>query len=221
MVVVGAGALGLCTAWHLTDRGVTDVTVIERDSVAGASSGLSVGIIETQYLDPLAIEIRVESMRFFTELERSGALAVTRNGYLRLGHEDADMAAFARSVEVQRTLGVLDCRVLERRRAGTRWSRTCGPTTWPAACSGRATGTSTATPTARRSRPRSATAVVASCRAPSSSAAIRSPAIGTGSGRTAATWSATSWSTPPAAGPGASATSLARRSRSCRSGTRR
>ena len=68
VVVVGAGALGLCTAWHLTDRGVTDVTVIERDHVAGASSGLSVGIIETQYLDPLAIAIRVESMRFFTEL---------------------------------------------------------------------------------------------------------------------------------------------------------
>ena len=86
VVVVGAGALGLCTAWHLTDRGVTDVTVIERDHVAGASSGLSVGIIETQYLDPLAIEIRVESMRFFTALERSGALAITRNGYLRLGH---------------------------------------------------------------------------------------------------------------------------------------
>ncbi len=119
MVVVGAGALGLCTAWHLTDRGVTDVTVIERDHVAGASSGLSVGIIETQYLDPLAIEIRVESLRFFTDLERAGALAVSRNGYLRLGHEDADMAAFARSVEVQRTLGVLDCRVLDRDELGT------------------------------------------------------------------------------------------------------
>ena len=114
VVVVGAGALGLCTAWHLTDRGVTDVTVIERDHVAGASSGLSVGIIETQYLDPLAIAIRVESMRFFTALERSGALAITRNGYLRLGHRGADMEAFARSVEVQRALGVTDCRVLER-----------------------------------------------------------------------------------------------------------
>ncbi len=90
VVVVGAGALGLCTAYHLTERGVTDVIVIERRHVAGASSGLSVGIIETQYLDPLAIEIRVESMRFFTALERSGALAVTRNGYLRLGHRDAD-----------------------------------------------------------------------------------------------------------------------------------
>src|SRR5262245_58518296 len=114
VVVVGAGALGLSTAWHLTRRGVTDVTVIERSQFACASSGLSVGIIETQYLDPLAIAIRVESMRRFSELEATGALTITRNGYLRLGHRDADMAAFARSVEVQRGLGVADCRVLDR-----------------------------------------------------------------------------------------------------------
>ena len=114
VVVVGAGALGLCTAYHLTERGVTDVVVIERHHVAGASSGLSVGIIETQYLDPLAIQIRVESMRFFAGFERSGALNITRNGYLRLGHREADMEAFARSVELQRGLGVLDCRVLDR-----------------------------------------------------------------------------------------------------------
>ena len=113
MVVVGAGALGLATAWHLTERGVTDVTVLERGTIAGASSGLSVGIIETQYLDPLAIEIRVDSMRSFAALERSGALEIVRNGYVRLGHRPEDLDAFARSVAVQRDLGVTDCRVLE------------------------------------------------------------------------------------------------------------
>ena len=114
VVVVGAGALGLATSFQLTARGVTDVTVIERDHVAAASSGLSVGIIETQYLDPLAIEIRVESMRMFADLERSGSLHITHNGYLRLAHRDADMEAFARSVELQQALGVADCRLLGR-----------------------------------------------------------------------------------------------------------
>jgi sarcosine oxidase, subunit beta len=114
VVIVGAGALGLATAWHLTKRGQTDVTVLERGQVAGASSGLSVGIIETQYLDPLAIEIRVASMQSFTGLERSGAIAVTRNGYLRLAHAEADLEAFGRSVEIQRSLGVADSRVVDR-----------------------------------------------------------------------------------------------------------
>ena len=113
VVVVGAGALGLSTAWHLTERGVTDVTVIERGQVAGASSGLSVGIIETQYLDALAIAVRVESMRTFAGLERSGAIEIVRNGYLRLAHRAADLEAFARSVAIQRELGVADCRVLD------------------------------------------------------------------------------------------------------------
>ena len=114
VVVVGGGALGLSTAWHLVDRGVTDVTVVERRRIAGGSSGLSVGIIETQYLDPLAIAIRVESMRFFSALEAAGGIEITRNGYLRLGHRDDDVAAFERSVEIQRGLGVADCRVLDR-----------------------------------------------------------------------------------------------------------
>jgi sarcosine oxidase subunit beta len=114
VVIVGAGALGLATAWHLTRRGVTDVTVLERGQVAGASSGLSVGIIETQYLDPLAIEIRVVSMDAFGELERSGAISITRNGYLRLAHREADLEAFHRSVEIQRSFGVTDCRVVDR-----------------------------------------------------------------------------------------------------------
>lgn len=114
VVVIGAGALGLCTAHELLERGQTDVTVLDARHVAGASSGLSVGIIETQYLDPLAIEVRVWSMRAFTALERSRGLRIVRNGYLRAAHSDADLAAFERSVEVQRELGVTDAAVLDR-----------------------------------------------------------------------------------------------------------
>lgn len=115
VVVVGAGALGLCTAHRLLEHGATDVTVIDRGHVAGASSGLSVGIIETQYLDPLAIEIRAWSMRFFAALERERGLRVVRNGYVRTAHGDEHLAAFEESVEVQRGLGVADARVLDRR----------------------------------------------------------------------------------------------------------
>jgi sarcosine oxidase subunit beta len=114
VAVVGAGALGLCTAFELTELGVTSVTVLDRGQVAGASSGLSVGIIETQYLDALAIEVRVRSMEFFRRLERHHDLEITRNGYLRLGHTAVDLQAFERSVAVQHALGVDDARVVDR-----------------------------------------------------------------------------------------------------------
>jgi len=114
VAVIGAGALGLCTAFHLTELGVDTVTVIERGQIAAESSGLSVGIIETQYLEPVAIEIRARSMDFFRRLEHEHNLEITRNGYLRLGRTADDLAAFERSVEIQRELGVDDARVLDQ-----------------------------------------------------------------------------------------------------------
>ncbi len=114
IVVVGAGAIGLCTAFELHELGVRDVTVIEKRHVASASSGLAVGIIETQYLDPVPIAIRACSMEFFTRLEREAGLPITRNGYLRLGHAPADLEAFERSVAIQRDCGIPDATVLDR-----------------------------------------------------------------------------------------------------------
>ncbi len=113
MCVIGAGAIGLCSALELARRGAR-VTVIEAGHVAGGSSGLSVGIVETQYLDPLDIELRVRSMRMFEWLEREHGLGIVRNGYLRLGHGAEARAGFERSVALQRELGVLDASVLDR-----------------------------------------------------------------------------------------------------------
>jgi sarcosine oxidase subunit beta len=112
--VVGAGAIGLCSALELARRGAGEVTVLEARHVAAGSSGLSVGIIETQYLDPLDIELRVRSMRTFRLLEREHGLRVVRNGYLRLGHDGQAEAAFERSAAIQRELGVADASVLDR-----------------------------------------------------------------------------------------------------------
>ncbi len=112
--VVGAGAIGLASALALARRGAGDVTVLEARHVAAGSSGLSVGIVETQYLDPLAIELRVRSMALFDELQRDHGLRVVRNGYLRLAHSAEALAAFEESVRVQRSLGVPDACVLDR-----------------------------------------------------------------------------------------------------------
>jgi sarcosine oxidase, subunit beta len=111
--IIGGGAIGLTAAVHLARRGASNVTVLEKSHIAAGSSGLSVGIIETQYVDPLDIELRVRSMAFFRELERAHGLHVVHNGYLRLAHSDDDLRHFANSVEIQRCAGVADARVLE------------------------------------------------------------------------------------------------------------
>jgi glycine/D-amino acid oxidase-like deaminating enzyme len=111
--IVGGGAIGLASAVQLALRGATDIVVLEAQHIAAGSSGLSVGIVETQYVEPLDIELRARAMSFFHLLERDRGLDITRNGYLRLGHTEAAASAFARSVEFQHDLGIADAQLLD------------------------------------------------------------------------------------------------------------
>lgn len=112
--VIGAGVIGLASAWQLARRGAETVTVLEAAHPAAGSSGLSVGIVETQYVEPLDIALRVRSMDFFRRLERDHDLSLTRNGYLRLAHDEPSLDEFERSVATQRELGVPDARLVTR-----------------------------------------------------------------------------------------------------------
>ncbi len=113
VTIIGAGVSGLCTALELTELGITDVTVLEKAYIGAGSSSRSVGAVETQYMEPLDIELRVKSKAKFLELERDHGLRFDRIGYLRLGHSQEAAAAFERSVQIQTELGITDASVLE------------------------------------------------------------------------------------------------------------
>lgn len=112
VAIIGAGAVGLCAAVELVRRGA-DVVVLEADTPAAGSSGLSVGVVGTQLVDPLEIALRAISVRRLAALEEHG-LVFHRIGYARLARSAAAMEAFARSVEVQRAHGIEGSRVLDR-----------------------------------------------------------------------------------------------------------
>ena len=114
VVVIGGGALGLAAAAELVELGNGDVTVLERNQLASASSGLSVGMIEPQYVDLKSVELRAWSMHAFARLERERGLEVTRCGYARVAHTAADLQAFERSVAYQHELGIRDALLLDR-----------------------------------------------------------------------------------------------------------
>ena len=103
VVVVGAGALGLCTAVNLIERGAR-VTVLEARSIASGSSGRSVGVIGTQFADPFQIMLRKHALRQFRRWETLG-LRFNHIGYLRLARTEAQMARFETSVRLRADAG--------------------------------------------------------------------------------------------------------------------
>jgi sarcosine oxidase subunit beta len=113
VAIIGGGAVGLSTAWQLVERGITDVTVLEATDLAAGSSSRSAGFIESQYVDPLDIELRARSMHVFRRLQRDEALEVKEIGYLRLAPDDEALNAFESSARLQREFGIDDAEVLD------------------------------------------------------------------------------------------------------------
>jgi sarcosine oxidase, subunit beta len=105
IAVIGAGALGLSAAWHLVKAGHREVTVLEATHVAAGSSSRSVGMVETQYVDPYEIEMRAYGRQVFDDLESQHGLPFAREGYLRLAHDTADMQAYEASAMHQAAIG--------------------------------------------------------------------------------------------------------------------
>jgi sarcosine oxidase, subunit beta len=113
VAIIGGGAVGLSTAWNLVQRGVTEVTVLEAGELAAGSSSRSAGFIESQYVDPLDIELRARSMHVFRRLQREAGLEIKEIGYLRLAPDDGALEAFEASAQLQHELGIDDATVLD------------------------------------------------------------------------------------------------------------
>jgi sarcosine oxidase subunit beta len=62
VAIVGAGIMGVSTAYHLARRGVGRVVVLERDSVCSGSTALASGGIRHQYANRLGVELTTHSI---------------------------------------------------------------------------------------------------------------------------------------------------------------
>lgn len=108
VVIVGGGAVGASAAFHLTQSGITDVLLCERDTLGSGSTGKSAGGIRLQFGDELNVRL---SLRSLDELERFGELTgheidLVQPGYLFLLDDPGDVAAFRAALAVQQALGV-------------------------------------------------------------------------------------------------------------------
>ncbi|MCW2742885.1 MAG: Sarcosine oxidase subunit beta [Blastococcus sp.] len=121
VAVVGAGVCGLATARALQDLGVRDLVVLDARHPGAGSSGLSVGMVETQYLSEADIAVRAYGRRYYDAMESEHGLRFVRDGYLRTAHDASDVASYEASVQRQLACGVPDAEVLTSAEIARRW----------------------------------------------------------------------------------------------------
>jgi glycine/D-amino acid oxidase-like deaminating enzyme len=107
VVIIGAGVIGAATARELVLRGVTDITILDRDSVGSGGTGKSAGIIRCHYGVTSVAALALASLEFFENAtELVGAeIGFEQVGYL-VGVGEENAAPFRASLANQRSLGV-------------------------------------------------------------------------------------------------------------------
>lgn len=65
VVVIGAGANGTSTAFHLAKAGVNDVLVVEKDHLGAGATGKSGALVRMHYTNEPETRLAVESFRYF------------------------------------------------------------------------------------------------------------------------------------------------------------
>jgi D-hydroxyproline dehydrogenase subunit beta len=114
VVVVGAGIVGVSTAWELARRGV-GVCLIDRGEVAGGTTGLGEGnVLCSDKHEGPELELTQLGMAVYDELEEQlgGQARIRRKGALIVHPEEATWVVEHRRVERLQAAGV-DARILE------------------------------------------------------------------------------------------------------------
>ena len=93
VVIIGGGIQGASLAYHLAGRGLTDVVVLEKDTLACGCSGRTGGVIRQHYSTALVTEIARQGRDFFTTFDREvgGHSGFVENGLvLMVGEKDRE-----------------------------------------------------------------------------------------------------------------------------------
>src|SRR6476619_7687401 len=109
VVIIGGGCMGASVAYQLARRGVTDVVVVERETMLGTgSTGRNAGGVRHQFSNQANIRLSIESIglleRFADEVGQP--IDLHQDGYLILLSTTASVDTFRRTVTLQRSLGV-------------------------------------------------------------------------------------------------------------------
>ena len=108
VVIVGAGIMGLSIAYHLAERGVTNVTVIDRSYLCGGASGRNGGGVRAQWSSEANVRMMQQSIRMCRDFATRMKINVwfRQGGYLFLARTPAIRRSLEQSVALQNDCGL-------------------------------------------------------------------------------------------------------------------
>ena len=108
IVIIGGGVTGCSIAYHLAQRGVRNVVLVEKNFLASGATGKSSACVRQHYSTAETCRMVLRSLRFFeTFAERTGGRTASfvRVGYL-LGVDDRLRKPMEASVALQQSMGI-------------------------------------------------------------------------------------------------------------------
>ena len=122
IVIIGGGIVGISAAYYLAQKGGKNVTLLERDLLAQASTGLCVGGIRQQFSHPANILLSQHTIRLLQHFENEFDTKIDfhQAGYLFLTKEQSTWESFGECVKIQRQYGV-PVQVLSPEEVKHRW----------------------------------------------------------------------------------------------------
>jgi sarcosine oxidase subunit beta len=107
VVIVGGGIEGAASAWALSQRGVTDVVVAERDTVGAGMTGKSSGIVRCHYGVSSLAAMATVGLEVFEKAEEMFGhdIGFRQTGYV-VGVGEPNVDALRKNLAAQRAVGV-------------------------------------------------------------------------------------------------------------------
>jgi sarcosine oxidase, subunit beta len=108
VAIIGAGIIGASIAYHLAQKGESNVIVLDMGQAGSGSTSAALGGFRHQFSSELSVKMSLESISFlekFKELTGYDPL-IRKDGYSFLAENENSLRQLRRNVELQKNLGV-------------------------------------------------------------------------------------------------------------------
>ncbi len=109
VIIIGGGLVGLSVAYHLAEKGVQRIEVLERESMwARGSSSRSAGGVRLEFFHPSSVRFSQYGLKMFQEFEEQFGVSASFNpcGYLFVTRDRQRWNTMVELAAMHKTLGV-------------------------------------------------------------------------------------------------------------------